>query len=656
MPYVADVVFDSGLDVLATATALHVCSQQPASFADVGTYSLGNNSSPAVPLATDRVKGGREVIVPETAVPTSVAGTATHWALVTADTLLASAPVVSTAVASGETFMVGTFTIGLPDPTTGLAEYAHLTTETADAAMIVRAEFDNRWTGSPDYATDAEYTAAGGTVQTSTSNANLAVMISNLDVTKHHKIYLSATGDWTETAGDLSINGKDFKASGGSVLITSENPANPITLREWVRITGSTHIHFRAINFGRSVTDDGSDPLWTPAKAADPGDPLYNTPDPRNNNNQVYITRSTTFPAWPVVMFEDCGIGTLFGTPGAPPTEFIVGLRLDSVQELQVIGCTFKGCWNGISTVRTRRVLSHRNDFQQIISDNEVNLINTLTDTLAGFLTDPYTYYWCRLNVYRNPVDANDYLNPDGSDPEFYQTHSDVFQNGTGADEYGYRSLMEFCVAYRTRTTYTDVDVAGSMVRRDGGIQGAYMDDTPHDINLCLHSNIIVGSGYNMATGWTGDFHVERNTLGRPGALAPSATVAVEGYDFEIDYHPRFWSRKDDLAGAVATHRIINNVYAELSTTPTTGMAAADTIIDQGNLIADPRKTAAPGTTYAEVLSGTFTTDSEGRVSYSFTDDGAADLPSFRAAVYNVFALQSGAAKGTPNPATWPTE
>lgn len=540
-------------------------------------------------------------------------------------------------------------------------EYGHLSAGALAAATTIRQEFSKCWAGAPDFATDAEYTAAGGTVQLCTSVANFESSLSGIDTTKHHKRILQTTGIWTTASGgtDMHILGKDFLAGGGSLLIISQDPANPVKITNWMRVTGSTGIHFKNVAFCHSVTNAGKDPTWTPSKAADPANPLYNTADPRNTNNMVYVTRNSTNPAYPVVIFENCRFGVLHANASAPPTEFTVGLRLEYCHEVQVKGCSFKGCYNGISTVRTRRVLSHRNDLQQIISDNEVNLCNYVAaDSTPPGITvdDPHVYYWARLNTYRNPVDANNYLNPDGSDPEFWNTHSDVFQLGTTTDSYGYRALMEYCTAHRSRVTYHDYnDAVAGMVRKDGGIQGAYMDDTPKSINLVLHSNLLTGTGYNVMTAWSGTVYAERNTLGRASKLAPSAVLATDGYNFTIDYHPRFWSRKDDLAGAYAEHNITDNIFAELSTTASTGMAVADVVNQAGNVIADPRLGSAAGVRYSDVLTGPFTTDGEGRTTYSFTDDGAATQAAFRTALYSIFKPKT-ATVGVSNPTSWPTE
>ena len=99
-------VFDNGLTVLDTeANKLLITSQEATTYAEGNsTYALGNSTSLSVAAPADR-NGGN--------------GTATHYAIV--DTvnsrLLATGSLTaSQVVSSGNTFSLGSFTIGIPDP------------------------------------------------------------------------------------------------------------------------------------------------------------------------------------------------------------------------------------------------------------------------------------------------------------------------------------------------------------------------------------------------------------------------------------------------------------------------------------------------------------------------------------------------------------
>jgi hypothetical protein len=115
-------VFDNGLSVLDTeADRLDITSQEATSYVDAtSTSTLGNSDSLSIAAPSDRSGGGREVVVASIAdAPVTGNGTATHYAIV--DTvnsrLLATGSLTaSQVVASGNTFSLGSFTIGIPDP------------------------------------------------------------------------------------------------------------------------------------------------------------------------------------------------------------------------------------------------------------------------------------------------------------------------------------------------------------------------------------------------------------------------------------------------------------------------------------------------------------------------------------------------------------
>jgi hypothetical protein len=120
MSYLNDRVLDSGLTVLDTeATHIHICSAEPASWANVGTYTLGNSTS-AVGSPAAKSGGGRKVTVPAvTAGSVTGTGTASHWAVVdTGNTRLLAASTLSSsqAVTNGNTFTLAAFDIGIPGP------------------------------------------------------------------------------------------------------------------------------------------------------------------------------------------------------------------------------------------------------------------------------------------------------------------------------------------------------------------------------------------------------------------------------------------------------------------------------------------------------------------------------------------------------------
>jgi hypothetical protein len=122
MAFLGDRVFDNGLTVLDTeANAIHITSQEAVDYAGATTtHTLGNSTSLSVGAPADRSGGGREVTVAAiTDGSVTGTGTATHYAIV--DTvnsrlLATGALTASQGVSSGNTFTLGSFTIGIPDP------------------------------------------------------------------------------------------------------------------------------------------------------------------------------------------------------------------------------------------------------------------------------------------------------------------------------------------------------------------------------------------------------------------------------------------------------------------------------------------------------------------------------------------------------------
>ena len=116
-------VFDNGLTVLDTeANKILVTSQEATTYTEANaTYALGNSTSLSISAPADRTGGGREVTV--SAISDGAVtgtGTVTHYALVDTSNsrLLATGSLTaSQAVTSGNTFTLGAFTVGIPDPT-----------------------------------------------------------------------------------------------------------------------------------------------------------------------------------------------------------------------------------------------------------------------------------------------------------------------------------------------------------------------------------------------------------------------------------------------------------------------------------------------------------------------------------------------------------
>ncbi len=115
-------IYDLGLSELDTdANALHICTQQPATYAEAtSTYTKGNKTSITVSAPGARAGGGREVTISAiTDGAVTGDGTVTHYALVDTGTsrlLVAQSLSASKAVNNGDVFTVASFKVGIPAP------------------------------------------------------------------------------------------------------------------------------------------------------------------------------------------------------------------------------------------------------------------------------------------------------------------------------------------------------------------------------------------------------------------------------------------------------------------------------------------------------------------------------------------------------------
>jgi hypothetical protein len=120
MAFLNDEAYDSGLDWIdANGSRLDICSAEPASYAQVGTYTLGYKDGISIAAPSARVAGGREVVISAIADGAVTAtGTATHWAISNgSDTLVAAYELSSSqGVTAENVFTLTEFAIGIPAP------------------------------------------------------------------------------------------------------------------------------------------------------------------------------------------------------------------------------------------------------------------------------------------------------------------------------------------------------------------------------------------------------------------------------------------------------------------------------------------------------------------------------------------------------------
>lgn len=117
---VADVVLDQALNYIKNATGLtmSLCSAQPTTLAEANsTYKLADVALAAEDVVVSGTAGRNAAIAAKAGVPVDAAGTANHCALYSGTELLYVTTTTSTALASGGTVDISTWTITINDPT-----------------------------------------------------------------------------------------------------------------------------------------------------------------------------------------------------------------------------------------------------------------------------------------------------------------------------------------------------------------------------------------------------------------------------------------------------------------------------------------------------------------------------------------------------------
>jgi len=125
MASISDYVLDAALSKLDTeANAIHITSQEATTYTEAtSTYTLGSATTISIGAPQDRTAsgGGREVVLANvTGGNVSANGTADTFAIVdsTNNRLLATGELAtSQTVSTGNTFILTSIAIGIPDPT-----------------------------------------------------------------------------------------------------------------------------------------------------------------------------------------------------------------------------------------------------------------------------------------------------------------------------------------------------------------------------------------------------------------------------------------------------------------------------------------------------------------------------------------------------------
>lgn len=118
MAFINSSVHDTGLALLTNLSApvLHICSTEPTTYAQVGTYTLGNKTGITIGAATSRTPNGRKVTVSAiTDGDVTAGGTAAYYAIVSGTTLWVTNSLPSSQVVNPDNpFSVAAFDVGIP--------------------------------------------------------------------------------------------------------------------------------------------------------------------------------------------------------------------------------------------------------------------------------------------------------------------------------------------------------------------------------------------------------------------------------------------------------------------------------------------------------------------------------------------------------------
>lgn len=110
MAFISDSALDAGLSYISNnAVAIHICSQEPSTYAQAtATYSVGVETGIAFSGPANATPSGRKITTSASDGDITADGTATHWAIVSANAVLATGELP----ASQQVYDVNTFDIG----------------------------------------------------------------------------------------------------------------------------------------------------------------------------------------------------------------------------------------------------------------------------------------------------------------------------------------------------------------------------------------------------------------------------------------------------------------------------------------------------------------------------------------------------------------
>lgn len=360
----------------------------------------------------------------------------------------------------------------------------------------------------------------------------------------------------------------------------------------------------------------------------------------------IDISRTSSFSNFPVMIFENCKIGS--GYYSSEPSEWMTGISANNCEQVTLKKCLFNGCQTANKIISTRRFRRSLCDYQNIIGDMCIALNTGATSLIGGIsfetnFGDSYAYHYADRNTARNLYDNSNAVTSSGKIMGLYLEHTDFGQHGTSGDTGPIRFWAEYNVAYLERSTFRDA----KGVRYSGGTQGSYNDDTNLEINGGSFSNIIAATASATFTGWNSERLVSvYDTALRCGTIPPNGD-GTGGVNTNLDVEVGFLSRKKSTFTGTAEHIVRKGVMGTVKTVSGTGYVAGNLSQEDNVLVPAVGGAAAYAAAFPEIGA---VDDAQGRMSYSFTDDGQESQSEFRSRMYSSFGQADA---GAIDPAQW---
>jgi hypothetical protein len=511
----------------------------------------------------------------------------------------------------------------------------------------------------------------------------------------------------------------DRSSAGGGVLITSTDPSDPVLLTGGVLVYGYRGIEFNGVGSGKAASAptgtarDAALAFYVQRTSTFPEAPVVRFVDCRLG---ALWDPDVTDPLLAGVVLKqngyceqfdviDCtfkGGETLISSNGCYRiriwgndfTQQIGDARIILSKSMSSqINNTFADrtqVWSRMNTGRyvvdDADIADKHADAQQHGTSTDVQSYKVLVEHDVFQMSRPNSYADVRrVSVSANPTDGQT-LTVAGTTFTFRDTASlstDIQIAGTRAETIanvepkleaaGISDLMFVLPSSASFDIYFTAGNIGSVsssagwtvttIRPSGGVQGLYNDDAAAAYSIDLIAICCIFATYGTAAAlYQGTSIIDRCTFARTAQIAPNAEVGTDGYTYSTDDQINLIVHR--ATGTPAINVTIRNSVFTGTAGSLFGAKTADGVysVTNGSLtLANNRyvgwAAAHSSETRADtLLNGPFSTDAQGRVTYSVTNDASNSQAAFRAEMYARLKLANvtdRATIGPTDPATW---